>query len=133
MCLKKSFLFTEKVSLEELSPRDATAINIPEKKQLEPISVPVANGVETGTSGNPPLPPIRHWIRIELFIYFKRHPQLKWDSIDCVSFSRLVAVGFFFLIIILFIDQEFVSIWFILSNVIIRSNIDLFLTAICEL
>lgn len=62
------FFYIEKVSLEELSPRDATAINIPEKKQLEPISVPVANGVETSTSGNPPLPPIRHWI--ELFIYF---------------------------------------------------------------
>nr|XP_019921516.2 uncharacterized protein LOC105325274 isoform X4 [Crassostrea gigas] len=50
----------KKVSLEELSPRDATAIDIPEKKQLEPISVPVANGVETSTCGNPPLPPIRH-------------------------------------------------------------------------
>lgn len=69
--VKRALLFfynIEKVSLEELSPRDATAIDIPEKKQLEPISVPVANGVETSTSGNPPLPPIRHWI--ELFIYF---------------------------------------------------------------
>lgn len=61
ICVKKTaLLLTEKVSLEELSPRDATAINIPEKKQLEPISVPVANGVDTSTSGNPPLPPIRH-------------------------------------------------------------------------
>nr|XP_022325132.1 uncharacterized protein LOC111125513 isoform X1 [Crassostrea virginica] len=47
---------TQKVSLEELSPRDATAINIPEKKQLEPINLPVPSQSETTT--NPPLPPI---------------------------------------------------------------------------
>ncbi|XP_078323053.1 uncharacterized protein LOC111125513 [Crassostrea virginica] len=46
----------KKVSLEELSPRDATAINIPEKKQLEPINLPVPSQSETTT--NPPLPPI---------------------------------------------------------------------------
>nr|XP_022325133.1 uncharacterized protein LOC111125513 isoform X2 [Crassostrea virginica] len=55
--LKENQVFpSQKVSLEELSPRDATAINIPEKKQLEPINLPVPSQSETTT--NPPLPPI---------------------------------------------------------------------------
>ncbi|XP_061164350.1 uncharacterized protein LOC133173382 [Saccostrea echinata] len=48
----------KKISIEELNPHDATAIDIPEKKQLDPIGEYIPNGVQTRPSGAAPLPPI---------------------------------------------------------------------------
>ncbi|XP_048778216.2 uncharacterized protein LOC125681965 [Ostrea edulis] len=49
-----------KMSIEEMSPRgpDVTHINIPEKKQLEPLETYVPNGLENKPTGAAPLPPI---------------------------------------------------------------------------
>lgn len=48
------------MSIEEMSPRgpDVTHINIPEKKQLEPLETYVPNGLENKPTGTAPLPPI---------------------------------------------------------------------------